>query len=68
MAAKPRKIKTVRELRKYLMLTQVEFAEKLKVRQPLVSMWENGGHVPSLDSYHKMAKMAKAKGIVLELE
>lgn len=68
MAAKPKKIKTVKELRAALMLTQVEFAEKLKVRQPLVSMWESGGHVPSLDSFKKMARIAKAKGIVLELE
>ena len=68
MATKPKKIKTVKEFRKYMMLTQKELSEKLGVDQPLISSWENGRYEPSMDSFKKMSKIAKAKGIVLELE
>lgn len=65
---KLKKINSIRELRKALMLTQVEFAEKLGVQQPIISSWERGGHGPSLGSYKKLLKMAKQKGFILEIE
>lgn len=68
MAAKLKKIKSVKELRKHMMLTQVEFAQKINVDQPLVSSWENGRYEPSLESFKKMVKIAKSKGVILELE
>ncbi len=47
---------TILELRKYLNLSQNEFAEKLLVTRQAVSRWENGDTVPNTDTLKLIAK------------
>ena len=46
---------TILELRKYLNLSQNEFAEKLSVTRQAVSRWENGDTVPNIDTLKLIA-------------
>ncbi len=47
---------TILELRKYLNLSQNEFAEKLLVTRQAVSRWENGDTVPNIDILRLIAE------------
>ena len=47
---------TILQLRKYLNLSQNEFAEKLLVTRQAVSRWENGDAVPNTDTLKLIAK------------
>ena len=47
---------TILELRKYLNLSQNEFAEKLLVTRQAVSRWENGDTVPNIDTLKLIAE------------
>jgi len=49
----------VRERRVALKLTQIELAEKLKIRQSTLSDIENGRHAPTLATVEKIAKVLK---------
>lgn len=44
------------ELRRYLNLSQKEFAEKLLVTRQAVSRWENGDTIPNTDTLKLIAK------------
>jgi len=62
------KMKSIKELRVYLKLTQQELAAKLKVGQPAISAWENQEYEPSLSTYKKILKLAKSKNIIFEID
>jgi len=45
-------------LRKKLGLLQVQFAERVDVKQASVSRWENGSGEPSVENYIRMGNLA----------
>lgn len=49
--------KRIRELRKNLGLTQSEFAEKIGVDSKMISYYENGKSLPSVDALVKIAEL-----------
>ena len=54
----------VKELRKKLLLTQVELAEKLGVSFATVNRWENDEHEPTMKLKRKIMALLKDHGIV----
>lgn len=53
----------IKKLRIRLGLTQVEFANELKVVQSLVSQWESGERAPSFDNCNKIIQLSRKNGI-----
>lgn len=48
---------TIKQLRKYLKITQTELAEKIGVTMHSVQNWENGRAVPSIATYEVIAEI-----------
>ena len=53
----PYKKEDIKQLRESLLLTQVEFAEKLGVSFETVNRWENGKHEPTMKMKRKLKKL-----------
>ena len=47
----------IREMRKKVGMTQLEFSELLNVGQSTVAMWENGENAPRLNKLPEIAKI-----------
>lgn len=53
----------VKEIRKYMMLTQEEFAKELGFSLGAIQRWEQGINEPSLRYKRKLVEFCKANGI-----
>ena len=53
-------------LRKKMLLTQTELAEKLGGSFSTVNRWENGEHQPTMKLKRKLAPLFRKHGIVVE--
>lgn len=62
------KIRTIKELREALKMTQVDFAKALGTAQGNVSSWEAGKWKPSAALLNKMIKLAKNKNVKVSYE
>lgn len=60
--------KNIKTLRNRLGMTQVQFANELKVTQGNVSLWETDVKNPSVPVSYKIIKLAKSKGVIVSLE
>lgn len=58
--------KTIKLLRKKMLLTQQEFASKLDVSFASVNRWENSEHEPTMKVKRQLMKLMKKYGIVEE--
>ena len=58
--------KAVKELRKKLLVSQMELAEMLGVSFATVNRWERGRYEPSYQAKRKLRELFKKNGIVLE--
>jgi putative transcriptional regulator len=58
--------KAVKELRKKLLVSQMELAEMLGVSFATVNRWERGRYEPSYKAKRKLRELFKKNGIVLE--
>ncbi|MEL7039454.1 MAG: helix-turn-helix transcriptional regulator [Cyanobacteria bacterium J06592_8] len=54
----------IKALRRYMGLTQAEFAERLGVRQQTVSEWENGVYSPTRSTSKHLDLVAQTTGFV----
>ena len=52
----------IKKIRKELLLTQAEFAEKLGVSFETVNRWENGKHAPTMKAKRKIKKLYECNG------
>ncbi|MFP5275133.1 helix-turn-helix domain-containing protein [Coleofasciculus sp.] len=52
----------IKALRRYMGLTQAEFAQKLGVRQATVSQWENSAYEPTLATSKYLSLIAEQAG------
>mgnify|MGYP005789402165 CR=1 FL=1 len=50
----------IRNARKAAGMSQAELAERLNVRQKDVSRWENGAHIPSLETFAEICRQLNA--------
>lgn len=53
---------TIKLLRKFMGLTQQQFAEELGVRQPTISEWEVGKYAPSRATAKYLSLIAERAG------
>ena len=53
----------IREIRRRLLLTQIEFAEALGMSLSAVQTWEEKGNMPSLKAQKKILELCKKNGI-----
>lgn len=54
----------IKELREKLLLTQVEFAEKVGIKYVTVNRWENGHFKPTMKERRKLAVLFKEHNII----
>jgi DNA-binding transcriptional regulator YiaG len=59
---------SIKEIRKILKTTQVEFAALLGCDQSTISKWESNGQVPSATLIFKIIKLLKEKNIQIMFE
>lgn len=56
----------IKLLREKMLLTQVEFADKIGVSFSSINRWENGVHEPTMKVKRELMKLFKKHGIVGE--
>lgn len=56
-----KKIKSVRDLRSILLMTQKQLASKIGVTQAVISLWENNSNYPNRGNTKKLKHLAKLK-------
>lgn len=56
----------VKELRKALILSQIEFAKYIGVSSQSINRWERGKHEPTIKFKRKLASLFKQHGIEMK--